>query len=948
MVERPTRASSLPSQGGIQPRHGSITTTSKVVEKLQSIGLTAVAWTGKCEAEKVSMGQYDVTEGEGGTYGLVFDNTFSKQTSKNVSLVLMTYPTNAPPKSGLLPYAQLHVPGSSTSVGKDASPSLRPISDSTESLPYTGALRNGGLDDSRPSSKGGHSNDGKGTDGSTFHTGILYKKRRRKGQGFAKRFFSLDSTSSTLSYYRNRHSSALRGAVPLSLAAIGANEKTREFSIDSGAEVWHLKAVNKKDYAGWKTALENACDVVNGPNLNLVEETLNKPAPPKISNPVEEREWERVEQLVSQVAGSRDAVRRLAKDTDPKYLPDPNNVLASRSISNDRSYPMMNESANSSLLEVDDPRSEKRPFWRRKSSADRSPSALTRRTISAQLAVPPPSVHGLVSPTAAPITLTKRSRETTHQPSSDSDIHERCMAVLQDLNNVMTEFAELIAESKQRRLPPITRQNTRLSLETVDSQEFFDAEDGDQSTSQLLDIRRSSEFGDAHEEHIFDRASEADSDSSSDEEDDTAGSIIFTATPSSGTALLFSNIPETLPPLPLPSAKRRATILAPKQAPPSIIGFLRKNAGKDLSTISMPVTANEPTSLLQRLAENLEYSHLLDSAASTSLSSEERLMYVAAFAVSNFANNRVKERATRKPFNPMLGETFELVREDLGFRFIAEKVSHHPVRMACKAESLNNGGWSFTQSPQPIQKFWGKSVELNVEGRMRVMLHGPDEHYSWDQATCFLRNVIAGEKYVEPVLKMMIVNETNGMRAVAIFKAGGMFSGRSEEVTVQLFDPSAPNDPLRLGLSGKWTDSLARTDTGAKIWTAGSVVPDANRVYGFTTFAATLNEVTAIEDHRLPPTDSRLRPDQKALENGDVDHAEALKARLEIRQRARGKVRESHGQTWTPQFFKRLPPGENLLLQDPDEEIWVLKQSYGYWDRRAAGDWSGIQEVFET
>ena len=43
----------------------------------------------------------------------------------------------------------------------------------------------------------------------------------------AKRFFSLDFPFSTLSYYRNRHFSALRGAVPLSLAAIGANWRTR-------------------------------------------------------------------------------------------------------------------------------------------------------------------------------------------------------------------------------------------------------------------------------------------------------------------------------------------------------------------------------------------------------------------------------------------------------------------------------------------------------------------------------------------------------------------------------------------------------------------------------------------------------------------------------------------------------------------------------------------------
>ena len=36
---------------------------------------------------------------------------------------------------------------------------------------------------------------------------------------------------------------------------------------------------------------------------------------------------------------------------------------------------------------------------------------------------------------------------------------------------------------------------------------------------------------------------------------------------------------------------------------------------------------------------------------------------------------------TKKPFNPMLGETYELVTED--FKFISEQVSHHPPVSAC-------------------------------------------------------------------------------------------------------------------------------------------------------------------------------------------------------------------------------------------------------------------------
>lgn len=119
----------------------------------------------------------------------------------------------------------------------------------------------------------------------------------------------------------------------------------------------------------------------------------------------------------------------------------------------------------------------------------------------------------------------------------------------------------------------------------------------------------------------------------------------------------------------------------------SVLGILRKNIGKDLSTISMPVNLNEPLNLLQRLCEELEYSELLEKAAIKS-SSMDRLIYVTLFAISGYASSQY--RIGRKPFNPLLGETYECIRPDKGFRFIAEKVSHHPNVMAVKYSLLTH------------------------------------------------------------------------------------------------------------------------------------------------------------------------------------------------------------------------------------------------------------------
>ncbi|KAG9561022.1 hypothetical protein KCU79_g7282, partial [Aureobasidium melanogenum] len=89
--------------------------------------------------------------------------------------------------------------------------------------------------------------------------------------------------------------------------------------------------------------------------------------------------------------------------------------------------------------------------------------------------------------------------------------------------------------------------------------------------------------------------------------------------------------------------------------------------------------------------------------------------------------------------------------------------------------------------------------------------------------------------------------------------------------------------------------------------------------------------------------DSRLRPDQRALEDGKTDEAEALKARLEERQRARRKVLETHGVEWKPKFFD-LVKGE-----EGDEEVWrLVGGKHGYWERRDKGDWKDVETVFET
>jgi len=855
----------------------------------------------------------------------VFDNTFSKQLAKTATFVLLTYPSNQPPPAS---HALHHADGTTLSHTMPRN-TLGPSARSAETLSIY-SHHDGNRDElSTPVG---------------FQTGVLKKRKRKRHQGYARRYFSLDFTSSTLSYYLNRESSALRGAIPLSLAAISASQKDRQICIDSGAEVWHLRANNDKDWETWKTALERAATEAakastgGRASLHPPDDHSELGAVDSRHVITEERDWAGVEALVGRVAGVRDAVRRLAYQA--AEAPTLTGMVGSEATSSTTSVASQEDKAAVAAA--------KRGFWKRKASVPSSVPTLAsanrenRKSAGQAVGILGSTVVGAVArPFSPPV-------------GGHHDISLNLHALLTDLDSVVSDFSTLVQENKQRRWlhhrasthQPLHERPSRMSMESTASDEFFDAEDALDDRDRVVMLNNDED--DDRREGESAAEDEATDDEESDPEDDGSFGEAPQVTPGSleHAPKGPSNEKRELKPLPLELVNRRTTAPEAKQLPPSLIGFLRKNVGKDLSTIAMPVSANEPLSLLQRVSEQLEYSELLDQAVTAPAGTGERILLVAAFAVSSFSNARIKERAIRKPFNPMLGETFELVREDKGFRFIAEKVCHRPVVMACHADSAL---WTFSQSPQPTQKFWGKSAELITAGRVRIYIPSTNDRYSYMVATSFLRNIIAGEKYVEPTGHMHVHNETTGEKAVVMFKQNkGMFAGRSEEVSIQAFN--ANGSPYPTSLAGKWTESLALSDIDSaepprEVWHVGPVVDGAPARYGFTRFAAQLNEVTAIEKDRLPPTDSRLRPDQRMVENGDLDDAEEIKGRLEEAQRARRKEMEEAGEAWTPRWFTKV-------REYADEEVWRIKgeetvdggeywkvrdQGQGKWDDQGTG-----------
>ncbi|KAK6115550.1 hypothetical protein DH2020_007819 [Rehmannia glutinosa] len=386
-----------------------------------------------------------------------------------------------------------------------------------------------------------------------------------------------------------------------------------------------------------------------------------------------------------------------------------------------------------------------------------------------------------------------------------------------------------------------------------------------------------------------------------------------------------------------PYVKRRKKLPDPveKEKGVSLWSMIKDNIGKDLTKVCLPVYFNEPLSSLQKCFEDLEYSYLIDRAYEWGKrgNSLMRILNVAAFAVSGYAST---EGRNCKPFNPLLGETYEADYPDKGLRFFSEKVSHHPMVVACHCEGT---GWRFYGDSNLKSKFWGRSIQLDPVGVLTLEFDD-GEVFQWSKVTTSIYNLILGKLYCDHYGTMRIQGNRNYSCKLK-FKEQSIIDRNPHQVQGVVQDKSGKTLAT---LFGKWDESMhyVHGDCSAKgkapespseshlLWKR-SKPPKFSTRYNLTRFAITLNELIPGLKEKLPPTDSRLRPDQRCLENGEYEMANAEKLRLEQRQRQARKMQE---RGWKPRWFAK--------------DKWSDTYRYvgGYWEAREQGNWEECPDIF--
>ncbi|ROI81833.1 Oxysterol-binding protein-related protein 6 [Anabarilius grahami] len=797
--------------------------------------------------------------------------------------------------------------------------------------------------------------------------GYLMKRRKWPLKGWHKRYFVLDK--GVLRYSKNQHDFSkgkMHGSLDVSLAVMSVNKKARRIDLDAGDNLYHMKAKTQDLYYIWVTKLSahrmykknEAAHIHNGflqalshgshlshknsamqdmgTSVSYVGENVpcvNPAINGKVSAWLQSQEPDICAQELTRCQVELNELQRLVQKLQS---------LETGQVVNNGDLQRIISMQN---LLLDKPKKKSGKIWGHSRTLSRVEAlgmlSSSQLNSSSHLGTSVPSIPDYVCTQATPSASTSSEGKRLHQDicSMSQKVHTSLRTAhealaqerqrLQDawssrelhhttsaqINNLCS-LAELDVNSRHTQIH-------KLSVSSNSSEDSFRTVLQRKSGSGRSSSIRAPSVADSAAEY-FDACDElmcASSSEMSDESGLSDGSS--NSEPDEAHAMASRKYRASLSKAPpklniIKSTGRRTSLPAvcPDNSHVGLMTILYNNIGKDLSRVSMPAALNEPVCLLQRLCEELEYSDLLDTANHTD-DPYQRMVYIAAFAISGYATAQFRNRY--KPFNPILGETFECNREDRSFRYVSEQVSHHPPISACHAESDNFN-------------FWQGMFYVLCD----VMIYG--DHYEWNKVVTCIHNVLSQQRYLEHYGEVVIRNLNSSVCTCKITFVKSRYwgsDGSKNEVQGQVLDETG-NVVHRFGgfwHEGIFCDTLPNPQC---VWKPNPQPKNYLLYYGFSSFAMEMNELIPDLKPLLPPTDTRLRPDQRLLEEGKIQETDKKKDEIEEKQRERRKILAKRGEEHIPRFFRKS-------LDDAGREVWLYNGTY--WKIRENPGFSNVKNL---
>ncbi|XP_030369839.1 oxysterol-binding protein-related protein 8 isoform X2 [Scaptodrosophila lebanonensis] len=324
--------------------------------------------------------------------------------------------------------------------------------------------------------------------------------------------------------------------------------------------------------------------------------------------------------------------------------------------------------------------------------------------------------------------------------------------------------------------------------------------------------------------------------------------------------------------------------------------------GMDLSKVVLPTFILEPRSFLDKLSDSYYHADILSKAVHED-DAYTRMKYVVQWYLSSFYK---KPKGLKKPYNPILGETFRCYWEHPnGSRtyYIAEQVSHHPPISAFYVTNREDG-FSITCSILAKSKFYGNSTSAVLEGAATMTLLPRGECYTATTPYAHCKGILMGTLSMELGGKINIECENTGYKTELEFKLKP-FLGGADSTNVVVGKIKLGKETLAT-IQGHWDKECrikeVKTGEESLLFKADAEM----RARRLTRYVVPLEAQLPTESQRL------WRLVSEAIEREDQVAATEEKTVLEEMQRQAAKERASIDATWVPELFEQDSYGQWL------------------------------------
>ncbi|XP_053622653.1 oxysterol-binding protein-related protein 8 isoform X2 [Plodia interpunctella] len=326
----------------------------------------------------------------------------------------------------------------------------------------------------------------------------------------------------------------------------------------------------------------------------------------------------------------------------------------------------------------------------------------------------------------------------------------------------------------------------------------------------------------------------------------------------------------------------------------SLLWFLLKQVrpGMDLSKVVLPTFILEPRSFLDKLSDNYYHADILRQAQVT----EDPYLRFKCVLKWYLSGLYKKPKGLKKPYNPVLGETFRCCwrgqdAEPYTF-YVAEQVSHHPPVSAFYVSNRRDG-YVIEGSLLAKSKFYGNSTSAILEGCARVHLLNWGETYITTAPYAHCKGIVIGTLSMELGGKVHIMCNETGYQADVEFKLRSFLGGADQ--TNAISGRIKKGKDTIASVEGYWDGKIDIKDKKSGEESCLLDVADLKE-QRMTRYLMSLDKQAEHESQRLWIKVS------EAILNDDQVAATEQKTIIEEAQRTRARNLQA---PWVPRFFHR-------------------------------------------